>query len=70
MTASQSQTSSGPSLAFQQDYAIELSVGFKVVEVSHKVGKEKDKETLQGKEYDGDYVQAVPVTLCVFRWEG
>ena len=40
-----------------------------MVEVSDQVGKEKDKETLQEKEYDGDDVQAVPVTLCVLRWD-
>ena len=40
-----------------------------MVEVSHKVGKEKDEETLQGKEYDRDDVQALPVTLCVFWWD-
>ena len=67
MSASQSQPSSSPRVQlFQQDSAIEFSVGFKVVEVSDQIGKEKDKETLQGKEYDRDDVQALPVTLCVF----
>ena len=54
---------------FGQDFAIELSVSLKVVVVSDQVGKEKDKETLKAEEYGGDDVQAVPVTLCVFRWD-
>ena len=43
---------------FGQDFAIELSVSLKVVEVSDQIGKDEHKEAFKSEESNGNSIQS------------
>ena len=50
---------------FGQDFAIELSVSLKVVEVSDQIGKNEHEETFKAEESNGNCIQSFH-TLGIF----